>query len=440
MLRILTTSDLIGSFFPHPASHGQVPGARALAATVQQLREASDAALWIDTGDFAQGSPLGSLTDGTWTFLAARELSIDVGVVGNHELDWGVEHLKRWSTELPFPLLAANADLGFPDSALLEVGGWQVGVVGLTYPHMPRIHPEVEVASDTVPLVESVADRLRRDGADIVVLALHDGVDLGPGETAPEIGLSRMEAFCAGLRHSVDLVLGGHTLGFYCGKMAGVPFVQPWPFSAQVGVADVDRNGGVELSVRDVEAGPAWDGFGAATHEQLGRQIVGTLDRPLVGSLSGDVSLGEAIAESLLAGNEAIDLTVVAPWDLWNQAPLDGVFAYLPAGEVSLAQVLRLTPMSGARSAWGGQLLVGELPSGDADRAVAAIATQPYYEGGPAARGAAIARRASGGPTTTVCLTPFYASRTETLLGRRIRWDPIDATWRTALIDALDPT
>ena len=64
------------------------------------------------------------------------------------------------------------------------------------------------------------------------MLAVHDGVD-APGATG------RMESLCAGLRGAVDLVLGGHTLQCFAGELAGVPFLQPWAFGGQVGVADL---------------------------------------------------------------------------------------------------------------------------------------------------------------------------------------------------------
>ena len=112
--RVLTTNDFVGSFFPQPTSYGELPGAAALQATIDDLRTEGGDALWIDTGDLAQGSALGALSDGAWPFLALRELSIDGSVIGNHELDWGVAHLRRWGAEVPFPLLAANLPLGLP--------------------------------------------------------------------------------------------------------------------------------------------------------------------------------------------------------------------------------------------------------------------------------------------------------------------------------------
>jgi len=55
-VRVLTTNDFVGSFFAQPTSYGQLPGAAALQATVDDLRTQAGGAFWIDTGDLAPRS------------------------------------------------------------------------------------------------------------------------------------------------------------------------------------------------------------------------------------------------------------------------------------------------------------------------------------------------------------------------------------------------
>ena len=177
-MRIVTTNDFVGSFFPQATSYGRLPGAAALQATVDGLRTEAGGGLWIDTGDLAQGSALGALSDGAWPFLALRELTVDVAVAGNHELDWGAEHLRRWGAELPFPLLAANLPVGLPATRMLPGG---VGVIGLSLPGMDELHPGLAADPDPAGAAVALAAELRAAGAVRVVLALHDGVDPAPG-------------------------------------------------------------------------------------------------------------------------------------------------------------------------------------------------------------------------------------------------------------------
>jgi hypothetical protein len=433
--RVLTTNDFVGSFFPQPTSYGELPGAAALQATIDDLRTEGGDALWIDTGDLAQGSALGALSDGAWPFLVLRELSIDVSVVGNHELDWGVAHLRRWAAELPFPLLAANLPLGLPATRLVAAGDRAVGVIGLSLPDMATLHPGMEVVADPARIVTEHARALRRDGARHVVLAVHDGVDPAAG-TEPAAATARIAALCHAVRDGVDLVLGGHTLTCFAGRLAGVPFLQPWAFGSQVGVADLHDDGRVSLRLADVGAARAWTGAGAAAQAALEAEVVGRLDRPLVQAAGREHSLAQAVADGLLRIDDRLDRAYIGPGDLWNQPARDGVHAHLGAGEVTMAQVLRLTPLSGGRSAWGGQLLAAELSVAEAERAIAALAG-PDARARGASAGGVLASRSGAGPTVTLAVSPYTAAAVGAALRRAPEWHRIEHTWRDGLLAAV---
>jgi hypothetical protein len=406
-VRILTTNDFVASFFPQATSYGAPPGASALQATVDDLRTQAGGGFWIDTGDLAQGSALGALSDGVWPFLALRELSFDVAVAGNHELDWGADHLRRWSAELPFPLRAANLPLGLPATRMLSAGERAVGVIGLSLPAMAEMHPGVVAHPDPVGVVLEHAGELRAQGAQHVVLALHDGVDA-------DALTDRMAALCDRVRSSVDLVLGGHTLNCHAGSLAGVPFLQPWAFGSQVGVADLHDDGRVDLRLVDAGAPRPWTGAGAGAQDALEAEVVGYLDRPL-----RDAALAREVGEGVLRADGRVGRVHVGPGDLWNQPARDSVGAFLGAGDVTLAQVLRLTPFCGARSTWGGQLVAAELP-GDAIEALT--------DGVVASRGGA-------GP---LALSPYYAATADRALRREHDWQPIAATLRDGLMAAIE--
>jgi hypothetical protein len=410
-VRIITTNDFVGSFHPQPTSYGALPGAQALQAAVDDLRTEAGGGLWLDTGDLAQGSALGALSDGAWPFLALRRLSVDASVVGNHELDWGEEHLRRWSAELPFPLLAGNLPLGLPATRLLSDG---VGVIGLSLPEMDVMHPGTlgagEPAADAAIRHAAV---LRAAGARWVVLALHDGVDATP---------ARMAALCAGLRGHVDLVLGGHTLRCFAGELAGVAFLQPWGFGSQLGVADLHDDGRVGLRLVDPGPPQAWSGSGADAQRALEAEIVGRLAAPLRLAAGGEDGLASAVAAGVLATDDRLGHVLIGEGDLWNQPARDGVGAFLPAGDVSLAQVLRLSPFTGGRSVWGGGVLAAELAPGDAAAVAGTI--------GPAG--------AAGDPHAgALAVTTFSAALAERRLGRALGWRPVGATLRAGLLAAV---
>jgi 2',3'-cyclic-nucleotide 2'-phosphodiesterase (5'-nucleotidase family) len=140
-LRILCTNDFLGSLSPMSTSYGRLPGGHALQQTVQRLREGQPT-IWADAGDFSQGGPLSISTGGVLNFHAAGQLGIEVATVGNHELDWGLDHLAEHRQALPFPLICANLDIGLPPSALVPSEAGPVGFIGLTHncPPSRRLH------------------------------------------------------------------------------------------------------------------------------------------------------------------------------------------------------------------------------------------------------------------------------------------------------------
>jgi 2',3'-cyclic-nucleotide 2'-phosphodiesterase (5'-nucleotidase family) len=107
-LQVVATHDFCCSYPPSPTSYGSLPGGEGLRNTVDALR-AQGPTVRADAGDFAAPGALATLSGGTAGFAAAADLGIDVGVVGNHEFEWGVEHLRTHAPQTGFPLLCANA-------------------------------------------------------------------------------------------------------------------------------------------------------------------------------------------------------------------------------------------------------------------------------------------------------------------------------------------
>jgi 2',3'-cyclic-nucleotide 2'-phosphodiesterase (5'-nucleotidase family) len=118
-LRVVATHDFCCAYPPSLTSYGSLPGGEGLKNTVDALREQGPT-FRVEAGDFATPGALATLSDGKAGFAAAA----DVGVVGNHEFEWGVEHLRLHAPETGFPLLCANApEAGLPPTAVVETGG-----------------------------------------------------------------------------------------------------------------------------------------------------------------------------------------------------------------------------------------------------------------------------------------------------------------------------
>lgn len=122
--------------------------------------------------------------------IALTEIGYDAICLGNHEFDFGpdvlAELIEGVGNGIPFlsanldvspvPSLAALADAGrIAASAVFEVGGRQIGVVGATTPALPYLSSPgaVIVDADVRAAVQSAIDELLASGVGIIVLTSH---------------------------------------------------------------------------------------------------------------------------------------------------------------------------------------------------------------------------------------------------------------------------
>jgi 2',3'-cyclic-nucleotide 2'-phosphodiesterase/3'-nucleotidase len=199
-LRLLQTSDLHTNIFPWDYFTGKADPQRGLskvATLVRQAREENpDCNLLIDTGDTIQGTPLGTyyaLVDNAPQHpmaVAMNALRYDAMALGNHEFNYGLGVLSKFKGEVGFPLLGANirhsADGGeaFTPYLLKEVCGVKVGILGLVTPGVttwerPENIPGLRF-DDPLETARVYVPRMRQEGADVVVVAIHSGPDKQP--------------------------------------------------------------------------------------------------------------------------------------------------------------------------------------------------------------------------------------------------------------------
>ncbi len=176
-------------------------GLARISSLVAKVRadKGRDHTLLIDNGDTFQGTPLGTyyaktepITSGGVHPMAAamNAMGYDVMNLGNHEFNYGMEHLRAFENQLNFPIVGANVhDATTDESAFapyiiktMNIPGHdpiRVGILGLTTPGSAiwdkssvqgkvTFNGIVEEAKVQVP-------RLRAEGVDLVVVASHSG-------------------------------------------------------------------------------------------------------------------------------------------------------------------------------------------------------------------------------------------------------------------------
>lgn len=155
-------------------------------------------------GDLISPSLMSGIDQGAHMVELLEQVGVQYAVPGNHEFDFGPEVFKTRIAESDFPWLASNiteSGAVFPGVAapvMLEIGGYKVGLMGLTTPDTAFLSsPGPEVVFEAYETAgPRAADTLKEQGAEFVIVLSHAGA-------AMEHELTRTVK-------AVDLVLGGH--------------------------------------------------------------------------------------------------------------------------------------------------------------------------------------------------------------------------------------
>ena len=220
----------------------QLGGAAHLAAKLRELRAAGFLTITVSAGDLIGASPLASayyLDEPT--ILAMNQLGLDLNAVGNHEFDRGSDELKRMqkggcekhTTRRPcavdpafpgarFRFLAANVKHAdghplLPGTAIRQMGAVKVGFVGMTLKETATLVSPAGVRgltfADEIATANDAAQVLKAQGADTLVLLIHQGARVRP--TYNVSGCPGLEGEILPIFDRIDpafsVVVSGHT-------------------------------------------------------------------------------------------------------------------------------------------------------------------------------------------------------------------------------------
>jgi 5'-nucleotidase len=222
-----------------------VGGVAYLAAAARRLRAGHPNSVTVAAGDLISASPLVSaeFLDEP-TVMAMNLVGVDFASVGNHEFDRGRQELlrmqnggcARFTTRQPcrldrfpgarFRYLAANVltENGrplFPAYAMRSFGTGRnrvrIGFVGLTLRDTSTLVTPTGVAgltfTDEADAINVAARQLRAQGADAIVVLIHQGLYTRVGYNDHSCGgvEGDLLPILARLDRSVDIVVSGHT-------------------------------------------------------------------------------------------------------------------------------------------------------------------------------------------------------------------------------------
>lgn len=287
-LTLLHFNDLHGRLAQLPRLYTLIRRERA------QAQAAGRQVLLLDGGDSADRAEWASaVTQGRANFSLLEAMGVQATVVGNGEaLNWGKPALAKMIAAVGFPVLAANlrdaadptqaAVAGLQAAVLLDLGGFALGLVGLTQTFVDSYAAKGYAVADPTLSLRRALDRLRADGARLIVLLSH----LGYTRSTPPLPGEPPDAWhdddVAAAFPEIGVIVGGHTHTVLNApqKVGSTLIVQAGCYGDYLGRLDLDVD----------------DATGAVT-EYAGRLIACDRTVPLDPTIQGTLELVEEEAE-----------------------------------------------------------------------------------------------------------------------------------------------
>lgn len=222
LITVLHTNDTHSQIDPFPEYdklYGGKGGVARRATLVKRVRKENPNTLLIDAGDVFQGTPYFNFYKGEVEYKAMSLIGYDVGTLGNHDFDNGVDALAAAMKFANFDFVSSNYDLrGTALESCVKpyvvrvLGGVRVGLFGLGISPNNLITPEnfkgVKYL-DPIQMSRGVVRLLReRERCTLVVGMSHLGYYPNPGEG--EIGDTQVASQVDG----IDFIASGHTHTF----------------------------------------------------------------------------------------------------------------------------------------------------------------------------------------------------------------------------------
>jgi 5'-nucleotidase len=356
-------------------------GSARLITAIREARARADNSILVDGGDQFQGTLFYTYYKGKLAAEMMNLMGYDAMTVGNHEFDDGPEVLRGFMDALEFPVLMSNADVSAEPlladkllkSTVIEVGGQQIGLIGLTPEDTHELaSPGPNVTfSDPVSAVQGEVDLLTARGIDKIVVLSHSGYGVDQRVAAETTG--------------VDVIVGGHsnTLlgdmdsaeGPYPTMVGDTAIVQAYAYGKFLGELNVtfDDAGNVTSAtgaplIMDAAVTEDADvktriGEAAVPLDEIRNKVVAETAAPIEGDRSvcrvQECAMGNLVADAMLArvADQGVQIAI---------ANSGGLRASIDAGEVTMGEVLTVLPFQNTLSTFEitGATLVEALENG----------------------------------------------------------------------------
>ena len=248
--------------------HGSIELYAKVAAMKDDYKAQGAQVILADAGDYSQGTVYVSVNKGKDAVTMMNAAGYDVATIGNHEFDYGYAQLKSNLDSAVFKVVCANVlqdgSPVFDAYTMINKGGVQVAFVGLETPEaQTKANPALIqgltfLAGDEMyAAVQTQVDAARTDGADIVIVLTHLGVD---SSSEPNTSYDLYKKVSG-----IDFIIDGHSHTVMTKGPEGEPIQSTGTALNNIGVITIDN---ATKKIESNELIPIWH-----TEEVDGKEV-----------------------------------------------------------------------------------------------------------------------------------------------------------------------
>lgn len=220
-------------------------------------KQANGNSVLLASGDMWQGSTESNNTKGKLATEWLNFVNCSAMTLGNHEFDWKTDKIKINAELANFPLLAINVYEHATNerapycqsSVLVNEDGAKIGIIGAIGDCYSSISASMcrdvyfKTGSELTALIKSESEKLKKQGADYIVLSIHDGYARN-SSSMQNISDRDMDWYDGALSNGyVNVVFEGHTHRTYTlVDSYGVKHIQAGGYNDAIAHADVTVN------------------------------------------------------------------------------------------------------------------------------------------------------------------------------------------------------
>ena len=328
-LRVMETTDIhmnLVDYDYYGDKQSDAVGLSRVATLIKAARAEVANSVLVDNGDLLQGTPLGDYVakgrvlrfgETHPAFKAMNLMGYDVGNIGNHEFNYGLDFLMKSLSGANFPYINSNVyvDDGdndasndqpyfqpyiIKDKTFVDSDGKKqtvkIGYIGFVPPQIMTWDKDnlthKVIAKDIIETANKYVPEMKAKGADVIIAIPHSGMMNSPylkGEENASYHLAKVDG--------IDAILFGHSHRIFPGDKAfdafdGVDSEKGTVFGKP---ATMPGFWGSHLGVIDLTLEPAGNGWQVADGKSEVRAIARREGRDTVALVAADESINDAV-------------------------------------------------------------------------------------------------------------------------------------------------